>query len=260
MKSTLTSSLRKTLKSVSVAVCLTILPMSLYAAGGGHAGPSKKANVDLSSKTALQRGAKVFVNYCVSCHSASFMRYNRMAKDLGLSEEVVETNLMFTTDKIGDGMEVAMAPADSEAWFGVTPPDLSVIARSRGADWLFNFLLSYYADESKPTGVNNLVFADTAMPHVLINLQGLQKVNHTIEMGEDGKEHEVFAGFETITPGTLSEEQYEQTVRDLVSFLVYVGEPAKLIRYKVGFWVLVFLSVLWVSAYLMKKEYWKDVH
>lgn len=260
MRTAITISLGKFLKSCGIVALLAILPLSLLAAGGGHAGPNKKANVDLSSKTALQRGAKVFVNYCVSCHSASYMRYNRMAKDLGLSEETVETNLMFTTDKIGNGMEVAMDPADSEAWFGVTPPDLSVIARSRGADWLYNFLLSYYVDESKPTGVNNLVFADTAMPHVLINLQGLQRVNHNIEMGEDGKEHEVFAGFETIVPGTLSENEYEQTVRDLVSFLVYLGEPAKLVRYKVGFWVLVFLSVLWVSAYLMKKEYWKDVH
>ena len=260
MRTVLSISVRKLFKSCGLAICLLALPLSVFAAGGGHAGPSKKANVDLSSKTSLQRGAKVFVNYCVSCHSASYMRYNRMAKDLGLSEETVETNLMFTTDKIGDGMKVAMDPTDSEAWFGVTPPDLSVIARSRGADWLYNFLLSYYVDESKPTGVNNLIFADTAMPHVLMNLQGAQRVNYNIEMGEDGKEHEVFAGFEMISPGTLSENEYEQTVRDLVSFLVYLGEPAKLVRYKVGFWVLVFLSVLWVSAYLMKKEYWKDVH
>jgi len=260
MKLLLRSSIKAALNAFVIAISLTVLPHSLYAAGGGHDTLGKKANVDLSSKTGLQRGAQVFVNYCVSCHSASFMRYNRMAKDLGLSEESVETNLMFTTDKIGDTMNVAMEPEDSEAWFGVTPPDLSVIARSRGADWLFNFLLSYYVDESKPTGVNNLEFPDTAMPHVLINLQGLQKVNHKIEMGDDGKEHQVFAGFETVVSGTLSERQYEQTVRDLVTFLVYVGEPAKLIRYKVGFWVLVFLSVLWVSAYLMKKEYWKDVH
>lgn len=229
-------------------------------AAGGSAGPNKSANVDLSSKTALQRGAQVFVNYCVSCHSASFMRYNRMAEDLGLSEEDVETNLMFTTDKIGNTMQVAMKPEDAEAWFGVAPPDLSVIARSRGADWLYNFLLSFYVDDAKPSGVNNLKFPDTAMPHVLADLQGLQKPSYKLELGDDGKEHKTFAGFEVVSSGKQSSEQYEQTVRDLVTFLVYVGEPAKLVRYKIGFWVLVFLSVLWVSAYLMKREYWKDVH
>lgn len=246
------------IKTIIVAFILLMAPLSVYAAGGGHA--LKKANVDLSSKTALQRGARIFVNYCVSCHSASFMRYNRIAKDLGLSEEIVETNLMFTTDKIGDTMNVAMDPADSEVWFGVAPPDLSVIARSRGADWLFSFLQSYYLDDSKSTGVNNLIFTDTAMPHVLADLQGLNRAKFNVEVDENGTEHNVFAGFENVTPGQQSPEQYEQTVRDLVTFLVYLGEPAKLVRYKIGFWVLVFLGVLWGATYLLKKEYWKDVH
>lgn len=251
--------MKSSIKTVIVILILLAAPLGVYAAGGGNTA-LKKANVDLSSKTALQRGARVFVNYCVSCHSASFMRYNRIAEDLGLSEEMVETNLMFTTDKIGDTMNVAMKPADSEAWFGVTPPDLSVIARSRGADWLFNFLQAYYLDDSKPTGVNNLVFADTAMPHVLADLQGLNRAKFNVEVDEHGAEHNVFAGFENVIPGQQSPEQYEQTVRDLVTFLVYLGEPAKLVRYKIGFWVLVFLGVLWGATYLLKREYWNDVH
>ncbi|MGR8949897.1 MAG: cytochrome c1 [Gammaproteobacteria bacterium] len=251
--------MRSSVHSIILILAVLALPAAVHAASGGHT-KLKDANVDLSSKTSLQRGAKVFVNYCVSCHSASFMRYNRIAKDLGLSEEAVEDNLMFTTNKIGDTMNVAMDPADSEAWFGVTPPDLSVIARSRGADWLFNFLQSYYVDDSKPTGVNNLIFTDTAMPHVLADLQGLQRATFNVEMDENGNEHRVFAGFELISAGQQSPEQYEQTVRDLTAFLVYLGEPAKLVRYKIGFWVLVFLSILWFATYLMKREYWKDVH
>lgn len=247
-------------KSIIISLILLISPLGLYAAGGGGHAAMKKANVDLSSKTALQRGAKVFVNYCVSCHSASFMRYNRIAEDLGLSEEAVETNLMFTTEKIGDTMNIAMDPADSEAWFGVTPPDLSVIARSRGADWLFNFLQGYYLDDSKSTGVNNLIFTDTAMPHVLADLQGLNRAMFNVEVDEQGNEHKVFAGFENVIPGAQTSEQYEQTVRDLVTFLVYLGEPAKLVRYKLGFWVLAFLFVLWGATYLLKREYWNDVH
>ena len=250
--------MRSSLQAIILILAVLALPAA-QAASGGHVN-FKKANVDLSSKTALQRGARVFVNYCVSCHSASYMRYNRIAKDLGLSEEAVETNLMFTTKKIGDTMNVAMDPADAEAWFGVTPPDLSVIARSRGADWLFNFLQSYYVDDSKSTGVNNLVFTDTAMPHVLADLQGLQRATFNIEMDEGGNEHKVFAGFEQISAGQQTPEQYQQTVRDLTTFLVYLGEPAKLVRYKIGFWVLIFLSILWCATYLMKREYWKDVH
>ena len=259
MKSLLKAPPQIPLITVVAILAMLLVPSCLYAASGGHA-TMKKANVDLSSKTALQRGARIFVNYCVSCHSASFMRYNRIAEDLGLSEEVVETNLMFTTDKIGDTMNVAMEPADSEAWFGVTPPDLSVIARSRGADWLFNFLQSYYLDDSKSTGVNNLIFADTAMPHVLSNLQGLNRATFNVEVDDEGNEHRVFGGFENVVPGEQSPEQYEQTVRDLVTFLVYLGEPAKLVRYKLGFWVLVFLTILFGATYLLKKEYWKDVH
>ena len=218
------------------------------------------ANVDLSNRASLQNGAKIFVNYCVSCHSASFMRYNRIAADLGIPEAQVASNLMFTTDKIGDTLTVAMQPQDAENWFGIAPPDLSVIARARGEDWLYSFLQGFYADPSRPTGVNNLYLPGVAMPHVLWELQGIQRpIFHTVT-DEAGKNVKTLERLEADRPGKLSEVQYKQTVRDLVSFLVYLGEPAKLVRYRVGAAVLLFLSVLLVAVYLMKREYWKDIH
>jgi ubiquinol-cytochrome c reductase cytochrome c1 subunit len=228
-------------------------------AAGGHGPALEPANIDLANKTSLQRGARLFVNYCLSCHSASFMRYNRVAEDLDLTEEAVQTNLMFATDKIGDGMVVAMRPDDAESWFGVAPPDLSVIARSRGEDWLYNFLLSFYLDDKKATGVNNAVFKDTAMPHVLWELQGFQQAVLDSETGEHAG-NPTIARLELAVPGKLSASEYRQAMRDVVGFLVYVGEPAKLVRYRVGFWVIVFLLVFLAAAYLMKREYWKDVH
>ncbi|MFP6682108.1 MAG: cytochrome c1 [Gammaproteobacteria bacterium] len=244
-----------------ISVLITaVLWCGLAFAAGKHGPAMEPSHVDLADKVSLQRGARIFVNYCLSCHSASYMRYNRIAKDLELSEESVQTNLMFTTEKIGDGMEVAMSPSDAESWFGTFPPDLSVVARSRGADWLYNFLLSFYLDEKKTTGVNNLFFKDTAMPHVLWELQGLQRAVYHSKTGDDGKEVSTIDHLEIAVPGTLSETQYKQVVRDLVGFLVYVGEPAKLVRYQIGFWVIVFLMVFLIAAYLMKREYWKDVH
>ena len=215
------------------------------------------ANVNLGNKTSLQRGARVFVNYCLSCHSAQYMRYERLANDLELGEDVVKNNLMFTTDKIGNTMEVAMRPQDAEKWFGVPPPDLSVIARARGADWLYSFLNSFYIDGKRPTGVNNPYFKDVAMPHVLSSLQGTQRLVEASEGEAHGGNR---PQFEVVTPGQMSEEQYRQATRDLVAYLVYMGEPAKLVRYRVGFWVIAFLLVLLVATYMMKREYWKDVH
>ena len=239
---------------------LAMLCFELAHAAGGHGPAMQPAKIDLSDKLSLQRGAKVFVNYCVSCHSASFMRYNRIAEDLDLPEESVQMNLMFTTDKIGDAMEVAMRPADAEAWFGAPPPDLSVVARSRGPDWLYNFLLTFYVDESKPTGVNNLFFKDTAMPHVLWELQGLQRAVYHTEAAHKSGESATIERLELTQRGSLTENEYRRLVRDLVGFLVYVGEPAKLVRHRLGFWVIAFLLVFLVAAYLMKREYWKDIH
>lgn len=243
---------------------IPIIAMLFYvqlASANSEEGPAlQNANVDLSDTASLQRGARTFVNYCVSCHSASYMRYNRIAKDLGIAEATVASNMMFTTTKIGDTMTVAMRPADAEAWFGVPPPDLSVVARSRGADWLYTFLQSFYLDGTRPTGVNNSAFPATAMPHVLWELQGLQKPVYESEKDVDGNETKVLEGLELEIPGKQDPSEYKKTIRDLVNFLVYLGEPAKLVRYRLGFWVIGFLCIFFVAAYLLKKEYWKDVH
>lgn len=218
------------------------------------------ANVDLSDRASLQNGAKLFVNYCVSCHAASYMRYNRVATDLGIPEDKLAQSMMFTTDKIGDTMTVAMKSQDAEKWFGIPPPDLSVIARARGADWLYSFLQGFYIDKTRPAGVNNLYFPGAAMPHVLWELQGLQRPVHHAVTDESGKSLQVIDHLEQATPGQLTQVEYKKAARDLVSFLVYLAEPAKLVRYRVGVWVLIFLSVLLVAVYLTKLEYWKDVH
>lgn len=217
--------------------------LSISAEGGTKL---MQANVDIANTVSLQNGAKLFINYCVSCHSAEYMRYNRMAKDLGLSDDMVKKNLMFASDKIGDTMTIAMRPDDAEQWFGVRPPDLSVIARSKGVDYLYSFLNGFYVDPSRPTGVNNHYYPNTAMPHVLWELQGLQDKH-----GDADK---------TSSDGEMTSVQYQQATRDLVAFLDYVGEPAKLVRYKIGFWVIAFLLVLFLVACMVKKEYWKDIH
>lgn len=240
-----------------------IAAMLLAAGGAGAAGPGAKlyhAPVDLGDQASLQRGARTFVNYCLSCHSASFMRFSHLARDLGLTEEQVENNLLFVTDKIGDTMQVALRAEDAERWFGVAPPDLSVIARARGADWLYTFLLTFYEDPARPNGVNNLAFPDTAMPHVLWELQGLQRPIYETVTDAHGEEHQRIVGFELAVPGSQDEAEYRRTVADLVTFLVYLGEPAKLVRTTVGAWVLVFLVAFTILAYLLKREYWKDVH
>jgi ubiquinol-cytochrome c reductase cytochrome c1 subunit len=232
----------------------------LPAAVAGKAGFSMDYDADLSDEESLQRGARIFVNYCLSCHSASYMRFNRVGRDLGIPESVLKANLMFGTDKPGDTMTVAMDPAEAERWFGVAPPDLSVIARARGDDWLYTYFMTFYRDPSRPFGVNNLAFRDVAMPHVLWELQGWQRAVYTEEAGADGQVTRVFEGFEQLTPGKLDASGYEQTVRDLVNFLVYLGEPIKLKREKIGIWVIVYLIVLLFVVYLLKLEYWKDVH
>ena len=220
----------------------------------------QNAKVDLHDKASLQRGAQLFVNYCVSCHSAQYMRYNRVAADLGIPEDVMKANLMFTTDKIGETMTVAMRPDDAQVWFGVAPPDLSVVARSRGADWLYSYLNGFYVDHTRASGVNNLYFPGAAMPHVLWELQGLKRAVFTTETSADGASHQVFERFETDRPGLLNDTEYRRATRDLVNFMVYVGEPAKLVRYALGVKVLCFLFIFFIAAYLLKREYWKDVH
>jgi ubiquinol-cytochrome c reductase cytochrome c1 subunit len=246
------------MKKLIVAFLLAMAPMLGLAAGGGA--HLDDADIDLSDQASLQRGAKYFVNYCLSCHSAKYMRYNRMAKDLELSETEVIENLMFTTDKIGDTMKIAMSAEQGEDWFGTAPPDLSVITRARGVDWIYTYLRSFYLDEKRPFGVNNIVFPDVGMPHVLWELQGAQKAVFKLEKDSQGNEHEVFDHFEPVSEGLLSAEEYDQVVRDLTAFLSYVGEPIQMERKRLGVWVLLFIAVFFVLSYLLKKEYWKDVH
>jgi ubiquinol-cytochrome c reductase cytochrome c1 subunit len=219
-----------------------------------------EVDIDLGDQPSLQNGAKLFVNYCLSCHSAAFMRYNRMAEDLGIPEKVVQENMMFAGDKIGGLMETTMPEEDARQWFGVAPPDLSLTARLRGPDWLYSYLRKFYLDLDSPSGWNNLVFENVAMPHALYELQGRQRAVFKTETDDAGREHQVFDKFEVVTAGKMSVEEYDLASRDLTRFLVYLAEPAKLVRGQVGVWVLLFLIVLGVLSYFLKKEYWRDIH
>lgn len=218
-----------------------------------------KAPVDLSNQASLQRGARMFVNYCLNCHSANYMRYSRL-QDLGLTEDEIKQNLLFTRDKPGETMATAMNKKDAKNWFGATPPDLTVIARSRGPDWLYTYLRSFYRDDSRPTGWNNIVFDKVGMPNVLATLQGDQIARFRTEKDHEGKEQEVFERFELAKPGSVSQAQYDAMVGDLVNYLAWMGEPVKEKRMTTGLFVLAFLGIFFIVAYYLKKEYWKDVH
>jgi ubiquinol-cytochrome c reductase cytochrome c1 subunit len=218
------------------------------------------ANNDITDKASLQVGAKLFVNYCMGCHSAKYVRFERIGKDLKISDELLKENLMFSAEKVGETMTIAMDKDDAEKWFGVTPPDLSVIARARGTDWLYTFLLSFYLDSSRPWGVNNLVFKDVGMPHVLWERQGWQKPVYETVTDEEGKTHQVIKSVEPVDKDDAKAEQYKKDVRDLVNFLEYIGEPAKLERHNLGWKVIAFLFIFLGFAYALKKEYWRDVH
>ncbi len=246
------------MKKLIVAFVFAALPVLGMAAG---AGPHlEKANIDLTDNASLQRGAKIFVNYCLSCHSAAYQRYNRMGKDIGLSDDQVKANLMLAGEKVGETMTIAMPQGDAKKWFGNPPPDLSVIARARGVDWLYTYFKTFYIDESRPFGVNNAVFADVGMPHVLWELEGMKKAIKKTETDKDGNEHTVITGYEMVTPGSMNEAEYDQAARDLTAFLAYTGEPVQLKRQQLGIYVLIFLFFFFVVSYMLKKEYWKDVH
>jgi ubiquinol-cytochrome c reductase cytochrome c1 subunit len=213
-----------------------------------------KAPVNLSDHDSLQRGARMFVNYCLNCHSAGSMRYSRM-QDLGLTEDQIKENLLFAAEKPGETMKVGMSKADAKVWFGATPPDLSVISRSRGADWLYTYLRGFYRDDSRPTGWNNTVFDKVGMPHVMWSLQGEMVPVHKKE-----GEHEVIERLELVKPGSVTLAEYDAMVGDLVNYLVWMGEPAQVQRKQLGLIVLIFLAVFFVVAYYLKKEFWKDIH
>jgi ubiquinol-cytochrome c reductase cytochrome c1 subunit len=215
------------------------------------------ANIDPHDAVSIQRGARTFVNYCLNCHSAHSMRYNRLT-DLGLTEQQIKDYLLFTADKVGDPMSISANRKDQKQWFGVEPPDLSVVARSRGADWLYTYLRTFYRDETRSTGWNNLAFPNVGMPHALWQLQGMQAMKVESEEHEGQKvEHKKLV---LEKPGSLSALEYDKLARDLVNFLSYMSEPEKTKRSQIGIVVLFFLLLLLVPAWLLKKEYWKDVH
>ncbi len=234
-----------------ILVALLFAPLMAFASGAEM--HLDKWPGSVADEPALQNGAKLFVNYCLNCHGASYMRYNRLT-ELGLTEQQIKDNLMFTADKIGEQMRVAARSDEQKQWFGAMPPDLTIIARARaseygsGADWLYTYLRQFYRDENRPTGWNNVVFENVGMPHILWELQGTQVLNH--------ETHKL----ELAVPGKLSPADYDKQISDLVGFLQWMGEPVQEQRKQIGYFVLAFLAVLFVFAYALKKEYWKDVH
>ena len=222
-------------------------------------GVVKPARNDITNLASLQRGARNFVNYCMGCHSARYVRYSRLGADLGLSEQQVIENLMFTGERIHDTMRISMRPEDAARWFGVVPPDLSLIARSRGPDYIYSFLKSFYLDPSRPTGVIDLVLHGTAMPHVQWERQGMQELVYYESDAEHNAVHKRFREFRQLRPGSDTAKEFDEFVRDTVNFLDYIGEPMQLERRSIGLRVLACLLVFFLFAYFLKKEYWKDV-
>ncbi len=215
------------------------------------------AQINLHDKASLQRGARNFVNYCMNCHSAQFMRYSHL-KDIGLTEEQIKTNLMFGTDKIGDTMTTALDPKDAKDWFGAPPPDLTLVARVRGQDWLYTFLRGFYRDDASPSGWNNTVFKNVGMPHTLHDLQGTQRLNKVGEREDHGKKVAVMK-LEMDRPGSMDQKTYDAFVRDLVNYLTYMGDPGRTRDSQLGVLALFFLVLAFFAALWLKNEYWKDV-
>ena len=231
---------------------LAVAPVVAFASG--PAVHLDKAPVNLADQDSLQRGARMFVNYCLNCHSASSMRYTRL-QDLGLTEDQIKDNLLFAAEKPGETMKVGMDKKDAKAWFGATPPDLSVISRSRSPDWLYTYLRGFYRDDSRATGWNNTVFDKVGMPHVLWSLQG-----EMVPVYKKVGEHQVIDRLELAKPGSVTLAEYDAMVGDLVNYLAWMGEPAQLKRKQLGLIVLAFLAFFFVVAYYLKKEFWKDIH
>lgn len=255
---------------VRIAVCLVaglaLGPGAAAAAEeGGHEGGAQQvhweswqAGNEVTNTASLQRGATNFVNYCLGCHSLKYMRYSRMASDLGISEEQLRASLIPTDAKPTDYMLASFPKAEAEAWFGRVPPDLSLVARYRGTDWVYQFLKGFYVDTTRATGTNNLALEGAAMPAVLSDLEGVKAA--VIGAGLSAHGGKVVERFETVTAGSMKPEEFDAFVRDTVNFLDYVGDPSQAQRRSIGIWVLLFLMVFTVFAWMLKKEYWKDVH
>jgi len=245
------------LARVAFGLVAAALIGGVHSAHAAEGGDLLSADVHLDDRASLQRGATLFMNYCSGCHSLQYLRYSRLGDDLGLTEAQVSKNLNFTGVKNGERINVAMSPADAAAWFGKAPPDLSLEARSRGADWIYTYLKSFYVDESRPSGWNNKLFPAASMPHVLWQLQGLQQPMMAAA-AKGGDAH--VESLKLVSHGSQTEVEYDQTARDIAAFLQYAGEPAALTRESMGVWVVLFLGVFTLLAWLLKHEYWQDVH
>lgn len=252
-----------------IIIALTsAMAINVYAAGSSIEIDAPEMNPN--DHASLQRGAKYFVNYCSGCHSLEYMRFNRLAKDLGITdaegnilEEVLKKDLIFGPQKVADSLTVAMSPEDAKKWFGVAPPDLTLESRLRGPEWVYGFLRSFYVDPSTQWGVNNVVFPGVAMPNILGSLQGEQQpVFETIEIDVEGgkMQQKIVTGVESATGGKLTPQEFDNMVYDIVNFLTYTADPGKVERHRIGFYVLLFIIVFTLFAYLLKREYWKDIH
>jgi ubiquinol-cytochrome c reductase cytochrome c1 subunit len=242
------------MKKLLAACALSLLPVLGFAAEGPATLP---ANVDLHDQASLQNGAKYFLNYCIGCHSLKYLRYNRLAADLGIDDANLRKHVLIGDAKPGDPIANALRPEDAQKWFGVPSPDLTLVTRWRSPDWVYTYLKSFYVDPTRPWGVNNVLFPNAAMPHVLAGLQGTQE---PVFPKHEGTGAPVAAGVKPGLPGTLKPAQYDAMVRDITAFLTYAGEPSQLERRRIGVYVLLFLGFFFIVAYALKKEYWKDVH
>jgi ubiquinol-cytochrome c reductase cytochrome c1 subunit len=259
--------MKKMILTLLAALALVLGLSAPARASEGGVAWDKFPTAKLTDMAALQNGAKLFVNYCLNCHSAAFMRYNRL-RDLQLSEEQIKQNLMFTTEKVGETMKATLDPAQAKQWFGGNPPDLTLVARSRadfskgsGADYLYTYLRSYYRDETKPTGWNNLAYPNVGMPHVLWELQGQRKAVHVEEKDphDPSKTLHRFAGYEQLSPGKLTPLQYDDAIADLVGYMQWMAEPGQAQRYRLGVWVMLFLACFTVIAWRLNAAFWKDI-
>ena len=247
--------IKKIASLMALGACL-FASQAMAAGGSVHLEP---AEIDPDNVSSLQRGARNFMNYCSGCHSARYVRFNTIGKSLDLSEEQLVDNLMFNAENTFETIKSSMPPADAARWYGTAPPDMSLMARAKGADYVYNFLKGFYVSPESPTGVDNLVLAGTSMPHVLWELQGFQAAHFEHHSNDDGSVMTTFEGFEQLSPGSMDAEDYDEFVRDTVNFLVYIAEPIRSDRRKLGVWVMMFLIFFFILSVQLKKQIWKDV-
>ena len=259
MKSLFSTLARATGTGVAGLALACALGLGVGSAAAQENIPLDRAPDNGENLASLQHGAQLFVNYCLNCHSANLMRYSRL-EAIGIPQKQIEDNLLFTTDKVGNTMSIAMRPDDAKAWFGVAPPDLSVEARAKGRDWLYTYLRSFYRDDTRPTGWNNMVFENVSMPNVLWQLQGVRTARFEDTVDEEtGEKVHRFVGYQQVTPGKLSPVDYDSDVADLVAYLGWMAEPEQKTRQQLGVWVLLFLGVLSFFAWRLNAAYWKDI-